>query len=111
MIGVLIKHQPQAPFPGDQHPVQALTAGAGNPAFRDRVRTRRPDRRLYDPDPSRRENGVERAGELGVPVPDEEPEPVSVVAEVQQQVTSLLGHPLPPWDEGAILYPRPANSP
>jgi hypothetical protein len=35
----------------DQHVVQTLAAGAGNPAFRDCVRARRPDGRLNDPDP------------------------------------------------------------
>jgi len=38
------KDQAQVPLTSDQHPVQALTACAGNPAFRDRVRPRRPDR-------------------------------------------------------------------
>jgi hypothetical protein len=42
MIDVLIKNQPQVPFAGDQHPVQALAAGAGNPSFGDRVRPGRP---------------------------------------------------------------------
>jgi hypothetical protein len=46
MIGILAQNQPQVPFASDQHPVQALTAGTGNPALRDRVRTRRPDRRV-----------------------------------------------------------------
>ena len=33
MIGVLGQDQPQVPFAGDQHPVQALAAGTGDPAF------------------------------------------------------------------------------
>jgi hypothetical protein len=33
MIGVLTKDQPQVPFAGDQHLVQALSAGAAHPAF------------------------------------------------------------------------------
>ena len=49
LIDVLAQDQPQVPFAGDQHPVQALAAGTGNPALRDRVRTRRPDRRPDDP--------------------------------------------------------------
>ena len=82
------------PFAGDQHPVQAPVAGAGNPVFRDRVRPRRLDRSLDDPDPGCREHGAERRGELGVPVPDEELEAAGVVAEVHQEVGSLLGHPV-----------------
>jgi hypothetical protein len=49
MAGVLAQDQPQVPFSSDQHPVQALAASAGHPAIRDRVRARRPDRRLDDP--------------------------------------------------------------
>ncbi len=37
VTGVLVKDQPQVPLAGDQHPVQALAPGAGDPAFRDRV--------------------------------------------------------------------------
>jgi hypothetical protein len=45
VIGVLTKDEPQMPFTGDQHPVQALAAGAADPALGDRVRARRQDRR------------------------------------------------------------------
>jgi hypothetical protein len=44
MIGVLTKDQPQVPFVGDQHLVQALSAGAPHPALRDRVA---PHRQLH----------------------------------------------------------------
>jgi hypothetical protein len=37
VIDVLAQDQPQVPFAGDQHPVQALAAGAGDPSFGDRV--------------------------------------------------------------------------
>ena len=56
---------------------------------------RRPDRRLDDPHAGRGEHRVERRGELGVPVPDQELEALGVIVEVHQQVTGLLGHPLP----------------
>ena len=42
----------------------------------------------------RSEYRVERCGELGVPVPDQELQAVSPVFKIHQQVTSLLGHPL-----------------
>ena len=42
----------------------------------------------------RGEHGVERRGELGIPVPDQELEAISLALEVHQQVTGLLGHPL-----------------
>ena len=45
-------------------------------------------------DADRGEHRVERRGELGVPVPDQELEAVRVILEVHQQVAGLLGHPL-----------------
>jgi hypothetical protein len=41
MIGVLAEKQPQVPFAGDQHPVQAIAACAGDPPFGDRVASHR----------------------------------------------------------------------
>lgn len=63
VIDVVAGDKPQVPLAGDQHPVQALAAGTADPVFRDRVRTRRPDRSLDDQRASR--------GELGVAVPDQ----------------------------------------
>jgi hypothetical protein len=42
VIDVLTKDQPQMPFACDQHPVQALVAGAGDPPLGDSVRPGRP---------------------------------------------------------------------
>jgi len=56
MVGVLAEDQPQVSLAGDQHPVQALAPGAGNPSLRDRIRSWCPDRGLDDPDPGRREH-------------------------------------------------------
>ena len=66
VIGVLTQDQPQVPFTGNQHPVQALAADTGDPAFRDRVRPRRLDRSLDDPHADRIEDRVERRGELRI---------------------------------------------
>jgi hypothetical protein len=92
MIDVLIKNQSQVPLAGDQHPVQELAPGAGDPAFRDRAR--RLDRRLDDPDPGCREHGVERVGELGVRVPDQELQPVGMSSRFISRL-GLLGQPFP----------------
>jgi hypothetical protein len=73
VIDVHAKDQPQVPFTCDQDPVQALAPGTAHPAFRYRVRTRRLDRGLDDPETDRSEDGVECRGEFGVPVPDQEP--------------------------------------
>jgi hypothetical protein len=68
VIDVLVQDQPQVPLTHDQHPVQALTASTDDPAFSDRIGTRRLDGRLDDPHADSGEYRVERRGELGVPV-------------------------------------------
>ena len=93
VIGVLIEDQPQMPLPGDQHPVQALAAGAGDPAFGDSVRARRPDRGLNDPHADRGEQRVERRDELGIPVTDQELQAARLTLKVHQEVTGPLSHP------------------
>jgi hypothetical protein len=76
-----------------QHPVQALAAGTGDPAFGYSIRARRLDRSLHDPPADRGGHCVERRGELRIPVPDQELRTVSVALEVHQQVAGLLSHP------------------
>ena len=58
-----------------------------------RVRPGRSDRGADDPQVGAGEDGVERGGELAVPVADQEPEPIAAIAEVHQQVAGLLGDP------------------
>ena len=48
---------------------------------------------VNDADVGGGEDGVECGGELGVAVPDEEPEATAGVVEVHEQVAGLLGHP------------------
>jgi hypothetical protein len=95
MIDVLAQDQRQVPFAGDQHLVQALSPGTGNPALRDRVRTRRLDRRLDYPHAGRGEHGVECSSELGVPVPDQKLRPSTRLSRFIGRVPGLLGDPLP----------------
>jgi len=54
-------------------------------------------------------NRVERAGELCVPVPDQELELVEPVAEIHDQVACLLGHPLPGRVRGGCTVPNLAT--
>jgi hypothetical protein len=77
----------------DQHMVEALTAKRPREPLRERVRPRRPDRRLDHPRAVPGEDSVERRGELAVPVTDQEPEPAGALAEVHEQVAGLLGSP------------------
>jgi hypothetical protein len=79
--------------PGDEDPVGALAPCAGDPALADRVRPRRPYRRLDNPHVGRGEDGVERVGVLGVPVSDQELQAVGSLAEVHEGVPGLLCRP------------------
>jgi hypothetical protein len=54
---------------------------------------RRPHWCLDDADADRGEDGVERGGEFGVAVPDQEPELAPGVVEAHDQVAGLLGQP------------------
>jgi len=95
VIGVLAEDQPQVPFAGDQHPVQALAAGAGDPAFGYSVRARRLDRCLDDPRAHRGEHRIEPGGELRVPVADQELQLVSAALQAHQEIAGLLSDPVP----------------
>src|SRR5438067_164922 len=72
--GVCPQNRSQVGLVIDEHPVGALGPYGPYPAFGITVRPGRPRRGLHDPDALAREDGIERAGELGVAVADEEPE-------------------------------------
>jgi hypothetical protein len=76
-----------------QHAVEEFTANATDEAFGDRVGPRGLHGRPDDADVDRGEDGVERRGELRVPIPDEESEAAAGIVEVHEQVASLLGQP------------------
>ena len=85
VIGVLTKDEPQMPFTGDQHPAQALAAGAADLAIGDRVRARRQHRCPDGTHSDGGEHGVERCGER-VPVTDQELELCGLIAKIHEQV-------------------------
>jgi len=69
----------------DQYAVEEFAANCPDDAFGDRVRLRCSRRRLDDLDVDGGKVGVEGAGELGVAVADEEPEPAVGAVEVHRQ--------------------------
>jgi hypothetical protein len=73
---VLGQHFPQVPFAEEQQVVQALAAKCSHEPLRERVCSRRPDRRLDHPRAVPGEDVVKCRGELAVPVADQELEPV-----------------------------------
>ena len=93
VLQVLAKYDVEVAWSGDQKVVEAFPAQGSDEAFCDRVRPGCPDRGADDLDVGTNEDGVERGGELAVPIADQEPEPVGAIAEVHQQVAGLLGHP------------------
>ena len=78
----------------DQEMVEAVGAHGPHPPLRVGVRVRRPHRRPDHPHALGTEHLVEPAAELRVPVMDKQPERL-IVAELHQQVASLLGRPGP----------------
>ena len=93
MLDVLAQHDVEVSGSGDQEVVEAFPAQGADEAFRDRIRPRCSYRGADDADIGASEDGVERGGELAVPVADQEPELVGAVAEVHEQVAGLLGDP------------------
>src|SRR4030095_2822821 len=79
----------------DQHSVEQFAADAADEAFGDGIRPGGPYRCPDDPDVDGGEDGVEGCGELGVAVPDQEPEPCAGLFEVHGQVAGLLASQAP----------------
>ena len=94
----------------DQGPVQQLTPAAADPAFHDRVHSRRLDRGAEDPGASGVEDGVERGGEAGVPVMQDEFHARPCIVQVHQQVPGLLHYPRLDRMLGSAQDPDPAGA-
>jgi hypothetical protein len=93
MLDVLAQHCREVAGPGDQEMVEALPAQGADEAFGDRVGSRRSDRCPEHLGIDGGVDGVERGGELGVAIADEESEASAGVVEVHEQVAGLLGDP------------------
>jgi hypothetical protein len=78
----------------DEHSVEEFSTEAAYPAFHDRVCSGRPDRSLDDLYTFADEDRIEHAGELRVPVADQEFELRNKVTEVHQQIACLLANPV-----------------
>ena len=93
MIDVLGEDRLDVASTEDQEVVQAVFSDGANPAFGKRVRPWGAARRLDGLDADRGEYSVERRGELGVPVADEEAETTTGIFESAGEVAGDLGHP------------------
>jgi len=77
----------------EQDPVGALLADRADEAFRVRVAVGAARGDFGHGDGFAGQDRVERSSELGVAIPDEEPELVGAVADLPQQLPGLLGDP------------------
>ena len=94
MLDILAHNNVEVAWSRDQELVEAFAAQGPDEPLRDRVCPWYPDRGADDPDVGTGEHGVERSGELAVPVTDQEPEPVGAIAEIHQQLAGLLRDPV-----------------
>ena len=90
---VLAQDGHQVPLVPDQRSVQQLASAAANPAFHDRVHSRRLNGGADDPGTSGLEDRVECGGEAGVPVMQDELHSHSCIFQVHEQVPGLLHYP------------------
>src|SRR5919112_1642578 len=68
MLQVLAQYDVEVAWSGDQEVVEAFPSQCPDEPFRNRVRPGRSDRGADDPQVGAGEDGVERGGELAVPV-------------------------------------------
>ena len=93
VLEVLGQHPPQMVLVDDQKPVKDLPAQGTDHRFAGRVRSRRLRRAGEDPDGFRREHGVEAAGELACPIPDQELDRGRAWPGVHQEIAGCLRRP------------------
>ncbi len=79
----------------DEYPIEAFAADAADEPLGEGVGARSTDWSADDPDALGTEDLVEAGCELGVPVPDEEPDRPGPLGELNGQVSRLLDHPGP----------------
>jgi hypothetical protein len=93
MLHIDPQHTRKLPGADDQELVQALLADGPDPPFGDGVGVRRLNRCADDLGTGRAPHVIERPGELGVPVADQELARAGLLVEDGDQVASLLGNP------------------
>ena len=90
---IFAEHGGGVPLVNDQDAVEELAPDAADEAFGYCVGPRCPYWCLDSADATRVEHRVERGGELGVAIADEEPDASAGVVEVHEQVAGLLYEP------------------
>jgi hypothetical protein len=93
MLNVAAQNANQLLAADDEQLIQALPADRADPAFGDRVGVGRLHRRADDLGAGRAPHVVERPGELGVAVADQELARAGLFVENGDEVAGLLGNP------------------
>jgi hypothetical protein len=93
MVQVDPEDPAQVAFVDDQDSVEQLPVQRSDHAFADRVRSRRPRWTGQDPNAVRGEDRIERPGEPGISIAEQELHGGGTVAEVHQQVAGGLSGP------------------
>ncbi len=91
---VAVQHYDRVPLPIDQDLVGALLPHGTPESFGVAVGRGQLRGDLDDPDTPVCEHGVERGGELGVPIADQMTKPIDPISEVGHQIAGLLGDPV-----------------
>src|SRR5450631_686826 len=97
---VLAQDLPQMVLIPDEGTVEQLAPASADPAFGYRVHPGRLHVAEHGPDPGTGEDRVERGRVVRAAVADHELDPVCLLAEVHDQVASLLGGPFPGGMQG-----------
>ena len=93
MVDIDAEHVLEVAAVENQQPVEALRADGADEAFGDRIRLRRSHRRLRNPDTFAAEDLVEGTAVPTVTVAEQEAD--AALAEVQAEVSRLLGYHSP----------------
>jgi hypothetical protein len=93
VVGVLLESDSGMPLVDDQNAVEEFAAGWCRRSVRRWHWPAVPVPVSDDADVDCGEDGVKGGGELGVAVPDEEPEAAAGVVEIHAEVAGLLGQP------------------
>ncbi len=93
MLDVALQDASEVLAADDQQLIKALPADGTDPALGDRVGVGRLHRCADDLGASRAPHIVERPGELGIPVADQEPPRCSLITEADDHVPGLLRDP------------------
>lgn len=98
--GVLLQHDAQMSFPGNEHPVGAFGPRGEDPALREGIRSWALGRDLERFDAFAGEYRVEGVGELAVAVADQEAQLVGPLPEISDEIAGQLRRPGRGWMRG-----------